>query len=449
MIRRWPFFASFAFILLINVILRVEANEQITFWTTEIEQDRLFIQKEIAQAFTDKTGIRVHVIPVHENLLREKITAAYAAKSLPDVVFHPIDFTIGWAEENILDVKTVSEVIHQLGQSTFSTGPLNLIRFSDGYAAIPIDGWGQLLLYRKDLFKENNLLPPDTWQHILVAAEKLHKPPLMWGFDLPTDPGQIYTHQVFEHFALSNSVHLVNDMGDIMLNTPEMIQTLEFYKSLARFGPPGNIYWLHTRIDYLTGRTAMTVWSPYILDELSGLRQDQPVVPDMIKNQPGFLAKNTGFIPIIKGPHASAQYGQMNYLGITRDANIPLAQKWVIHLLTDGYIQWLSMAPEGKLPMRKGTPESPHCFVDGWKDLEFGTTSRVKISECYGEDTTNQILSGIEGFHRWGFAKGKGSLISKIYGTKIIPKILKRFLDGELTAVETAELMDKQVKALE
>ena len=40
-------------------------------------------------------------------------------------------------------------------------------------------------------------------------------------------------------------------------------------------------------------------------------------------------------------------------------------------------------------------------------------------------------------------------LVSKIYGTRIIPKILKRFLDDELSAKEAAALMHEKVKALE
>ena len=46
----------------------VGAQKQITFWTSEVEKDRLEIQKEIGQEFTDKTGIPVRVIPVEENL---------------------------------------------------------------------------------------------------------------------------------------------------------------------------------------------------------------------------------------------------------------------------------------------------------------------------------------------------------------------------------------------
>jgi multiple sugar transport system substrate-binding protein len=425
------------------------AQEQITFWTTEVEKDRLEIQRDIAQGFTRKTGIRVRVIPVQENLLAERVTAAYAASSLPDVLFHPIDFTLGWAEAGILDDRSATEVVNQLGKETFGRGPLNLVRVPGGYAAVPVDGWGQLLLYRKDLFAKKGLPEPDQWDRILKAARALHNPPLIWGFEAATDPGDTYTQQVFEHFALSNGVGLTGKSGKVDLDRPKMVQTLAFYKALTDFSPPGNLYWLHTRMDYLSGRAAMIIWSPFILDELSGLRQDQPVVPDIAKGESGFLAKNTGFVTVIQGPNGAAQYGQINYLGITRDADKALAKQWAQFLLNGGYLQWLGMAAEGKLPMRKGTREAPSRFVDGWRELEFGVTTRAKISGFYGMHVVKAIVAGVDGFDRWGFAEGKGALISKVYGTKIVPEILKRFLDGELSAKDAARMMDERVKGLD
>lgn len=425
------------------------AQKQITFWTTEVEQDRLEIQRDIAQGFTNKTGIGVRVIPVQENLLAERVTAAYAARSLPDVLFHPIDFTIGWAEAGILDHRSATQVVNQLGKETFGKGPLNLVRVSGGYAAVPVDGWGQLLVYRKDLFAKKGLPVPDRWDRILKAAQTLHNPPLIWGFEVATDPGERYTQQVFEHFALSNNVALTDKSGNIDIDTSEMVQTLEFYKSLRRFSPPGNLYWLHTRIDYLSGRAAMIIWSPFILDELSGLRRDQPVVLDIAKGESGFLAKNTGFVTVIQGQKGSAQYGQINYLGITQDADKVLAKQWVAFLLNEGYLRWLGMAAEGKLPVRKGTKDAPNRFIAGWKELEFGVTTRAKISEFYGMDVVKAIVAGVDGFDRWGFAEGKGALVSKIYGTKVVTKILKRFLDGELSAKDAARMMDERVKGLE
>jgi len=424
------------------------AQKQITFWTTEVEKDRLEIQRDIAQGFTRKTGIGVRVIPVQENLLAERVTAAYAARSLPDVLFHPIDFTIGWAEAGILDYRSATQVVNQLGSETFGKGPLNLVRVSGGYAAVPVDGWGQLLVYRKDLFAKKGLPVPDRWDRILKAAQTLHNPPLIWGFEVATDPGETYTQQVFEHFALSNGVALTDKSGNIDIDTAEMVQTLEFYKSLRRFSPPGNLYWLHTRMDYLSGRAAMIIWSPFILDELSGLRRDQPVVPDIAKGESGFLAKNTGFVTVIQGQKGSAQYGQINYLGITQDADKVLAKQWVAFLLNEGYLRWLGMAAEGKLPVRKGTKDAPNRFIDGWKELEFGVTTRAKISGFYGMDVVKSIVAGVDGFDRWGFAEGKGALVSKIYGTKVVTKILKRFLDGELSAKDAARMMDERVRGL-
>ena len=152
---------------------------------------------------------------------------------------------------------------------------------------------------------------------------------------------------------------------------------------------------------------------------------------------------------MIHGPKGAAQYGQINYLGITRDADGPKAEKWVKFLLTDGYLKWLSMAAEGKLPLRKGTPVSPNRFIDGWIELEFGATTRAKISRYYGMEMVKSLIAGVDRFDRWGFAEGKGALVSKLYGTKIIPEILKRFLDGELNAEQAARMMDKRVKALE
>ncbi len=426
-----------------------EAASQITFWTTEVERDRQLTQQQIAAEFARKTGIGVRVVPVDENLLSERVTAAYAAKSLPDVIFHPIEFTIGWCEAGILESHSATETIRSLGEETFAAGPLNLARFGDGFAAVPADGWGQLLLYRKDLFAEKRLPAPESWDLILSAAKALHNPPILWGFEAATDPGQVYTQQVFEYIALSNGVKLITPGGNVDLTTSEMIDTLEFYRKIAQLTPPGNLYWLHTRMDYLSGRAAMVVWSPFILDELSGLRRDQPVVPDIAKGEPGFLARNTGFVTTIRGLKGSGQYGQANYFGITRDADLKAASAWVQFLLTEGYLRWLGMAAEGKLPVRHGTREQPRQFVDGWAQLEFGAATRARIDQFYGKEVADALIAGVETFDRWGFSEGKGALMSKIYGTKIIPQILKRFLDGELSAAQAAEMMAARVKALE
>jgi multiple sugar transport system substrate-binding protein len=427
----------------------IAAQNLITFWTMEMETERLELQKKIAQIFTAKTGIHVSVVPVHENRLAQKVAAASATGSLPDVLYHPMGFTLGWAQEGIIDARSATDVLNHLGKETFCKNALSFAGFSGGYAAIPIDGWHQLLLYRKDLFRKKGLPVPDSWNRILKAAQMLHNPPSIWGFEAATDPDQIYTQQVFEHFALSNGVGLTDPSGNVDLNTQQMIQTLEFYKALAQFTPRGNIGLFHTRKDYLSGRAAMIMWSPFILDELSGLRRDLLVLPDILQGKPGYLAKNTGFVSIIHGLKGTAQYSQINCLGITRDADRTPAKRWIKFLLTDGYLRWLDMAPEGKLPLRKGTRHDPNHFINRWMELEFGIAIGARISEYYGKDVTETILNSVKGLNHWGLAANRGALVSKIYEAKVIPKVLKQFLDDKLSASQAAREINECVHALE
>ena len=416
----------------------------ISFWTTEIEPKRVAVQEDLAKRFMEATGVAVEIVPVKESELPIRVVAAAAAGALPDTLFLPLDYVITWAAEGILDTKAATTVIDELGESTFATGPLRLARIEEEWAAAPADGWGQLLLYRKDLFVgkgiETMLGIPNTWEKILAAAKALHDPPKCWGIAVGTDPANAYMQQVFEQFALSNGARLVNPTtGKVDLNTPEFIQTLQFYKTLAGFTPPGDIYWRQTREDYFGGRMAMIIWSPFILDEMAGLRDSVPVT---IKDLKKPLHEMTGIVTAFQGPLGArpAQWGQVSYFGITVDAD-PEAVKWVAFLLGDGYLDWLGMAPEGKFPMRRQ-------FVSGWKNLEIGVDRTAKISDLYSEAVVAGIIAGVENFDRWGFGAGKGACLGQIYGTKTLIRILRRYLDGELSDAVAAEEMTKTIGKL-
>jgi multiple sugar transport system substrate-binding protein len=418
---------------------------ELAFWTTEIEPKRMSIQKELARRFFATSEIAVEIVPVEESQLPTRVVAAAAANALPDLIFVPLDFVINWVEEGILDPKASTSVIKRLGADTFAAGPLRLAAAADGWAAVPADGWGQLLLFRKDLFAavtpEGVLGSPDTWQEILAAAQALHDPPKVWGIEVGTDPTQVYMQQVFEQFALSNGARLINaGTGKVDLNTPAFIETLKFYKRLAGFTPPGDIYWRQTREDYHGGRAAMIIWSPFILDELAGLRDSAPVTATGLSKP---LHEVTGIVTAFRGlsREKPVQWGQVSYFGITVGANSNTA-KWAEFLLGDGYLDWLSMAPEGKFPLR---PQ----FVDGWKNLEIGVDRRSKISDLYTEEIIDTIIAGVGDFDRWGFGAGKGACVGQIYGTKVMLRILRRYLDGEITADAAANQMTKAIRGLE
>lgn len=441
----WRKAALVLVVFLVGITASGLTKTKVTFWTTLIEPKRMEIQQEIAADFMAKfPDIEVEVVPVDENELPTRIAAAYAAGNLPDLVRVPLDYIAGWAEEGILDVAASTALLEEIGLNTFAAGALELAEVKGGYAGIPTDGWGQLLLYRKDLFEEYDLPRPDDWASILQAAMVLHNPPDLYGIEVGTDPDQVFTQQVFEHFALSNGARLVNEAGEIHLTTPEFIAALRYYKLLAtEFTPPGNIYWLQTRADFLAGKAAMIVWSPYILDELAGLRDAVPVTAQFPAGTP-LLHERVGVVTAIVGPDGEpAQYGYVLYTGITVDADVEAAQAFAKYIVSEGYAKWLSMAPEGMFPMRPG-------YIDEWKQLEIGVDRKRPITELYPAEVIEAIAKGVERLDRWGFAEGKGPCISSIYGTKTVIDILRRYMDGEIaTAEQAAQMMEDRVRALE
>jgi len=175
----------------------------IKFWTTEVQPARMAKQEEMAKAFEAKTGIKVDVIPVEEKDLGTRATAAAAAGDLPDVIYHTLQYVLPWAEAGILDVDANNDVVKALGKDTFAPGALNMAKKGSKIAAVPVDGWTQMVVYRKDLFENADLAPPTSYANIVAAVEKLSKQNGMFGFVAATKTDENFMSQVLRARSFS------------------------------------------------------------------------------------------------------------------------------------------------------------------------------------------------------------------------------------------------------
>ncbi|MEJ2666319.1 MAG: extracellular solute-binding protein [Deinococcales bacterium] len=426
------------------------ASAQLVFWTTEVQPERMAKQQQIVADYQAKTGTSVQLVPVEESDLGPRVTAAFSAGELPDVILTPLSQTIGWADAGIFDTAAANEVVDRLGRGTFAPGALNLVAFHGDTALVPISGWTQLIVYRKDLFAAAGLQPPTTFANILAAVKALGNPPDMFGFVAATDVNNDYMMQVLEEFFLADGVTLIGPDGHVSLDPAKTVEVLDFYKQLVDASPPGNLYWQQSRELYLAGKAAMVMWSPFILDELAGLRDAVPVTAYADPTSPQ-LAENSGFVTRVAGPSnpAGAGWASGTYLGITVDADTAKAQDFVQYLLSDGYLDWLSFAPEGFFPVRRGTAAQPTAYVEGWAQLPMGVDRKAPMSQFYGPDVINNIVEGLDTGSRWAYSKGQGAIIGRMYGSRVMTELVRSFLDGERSATDTAALLQQRISALE
>jgi len=424
--------------------------DTIRFWTTEEQPERLAKQQQMAAEFEAKTGTTVEVIPVTESDLGTRATAAFAAGDLPDVIYHPLQNALPWAEAGILDSDAATDVIDALGVDTFAPGALGMASYDGGYASVPANGWTQMILYRKDLFEKAGLAPPDTYEAVLAAVAELNNPPDMYGFVAATKVDENFMSQVLEHVFLANGVSPVGPDGFQPLDEQKTTEVLEFYKALAKASPPGDLYWDQSRSLYFSGNAAMIIWSPFILDELAGLRDSAPPTINDDPTSPE-LASLTGIVTKLAGPSNpdGAAYANINFFGITTDANTDAAEAFVKFSMDEGYAQTLSIAPEGMFPVRRGTADDPEYYVKLWSELPVGVDRKAPLGDFYEQAVIDEIVGGLDVAQRWGVADGQLGLASKMVNSEVINRVVREYIDDQIDVATAIAKMNDELAKIE
>jgi len=423
--------------------------DTIKFWTMEVQPERMETQEKMAADFEAATGHKVEVIPVEEAEIATRATAAFAAGDLPDVLNHTVQHLLPFAEAGLLDTGAATDVVDDLGMDTYATGPLNMAKSDGEIVSVPTDGWTQLVVYRTDLFEEAGLNPPKSFSDIEAAIGKLHNPPEMYGFVAATKIDETYMMQLIEHISLAAGYSPVNDDGSINEETSVLKEVLKFYKVIADASPEGELFWKQSREQYLDGKAAMIIWSPSLLDELGGLRDSAPVTYTDDPTSKDLAAK-TGFVTVFAGPgnDAGAAYADVRYLAITADANTDVASEFVQFVVSNGYGDWLSQAPEGKFPVRRGSAADKTDYEDLWASLPVGVDRKAPLADIYPQEVINDIVAGLSVGDRWGVESGNLATASKIVNARVMSQVIRQYIDGDLSLDDAAAAIVEKHKAL-
>ncbi|MBE2314343.1 extracellular solute-binding protein [Solirubrobacter sp. CPCC 204708] len=396
----------------------------------------------ILDDFTQKTGIKTKLVPVPEDQLATLMTNAAAAGELPDVVLAtPLDQSQQYALEGIFDADAAQAVVDKLGVDTFSKKALDLVSADGKATGVPSDGWGQLLIYRKDLFEKAGLEAPQSLDDVRAAAEELNGDG-MAGITLATKPGDGFTSETFEHVALAQGCQIVDDGGKVTFDSPPCVEALRWYGDIAsNYSVSGAQDVESTRGTYFAGKAAMMFWSPFLLDGMAGLRADTKPSCEECKDDPAFLAKNSGLVgPLTGAGGTPSQFGSVSTVNISVDAPTEDAQKLAEFMLSDGYVRWLGLSPQGKYPVRAGDSSDPKKFQTAWAGLESGVDTKAPLTEFYSEDSVASLADGVANFQRWGFAQGQGALMGALRGEQPIASAVADVIGGKDPAEAAKEV---------
>ena len=415
-----------------------EEYQDIVFWTPQTAPDRVAVQEEVAAAFTAETGIGVEVVPLAAADQNQALVTGAASGDVPDVILLGTTQVDNFRTQGLLDSEAAAAIVDQLGPDTFN-GPALAAFSADGeVGTVPSDGWVHLIAYRTDLYEAAGLEVPGSLEELAEAATTLKESQGVTGIALGTQSGTASGTEAIYSMFQSNGCELIED-GTVTIDSDACTEAAELFLELRNSSIAGDFDVLSARAAYFAGQAGMLLFSTHLLDELAGLDPANPATCAECAGDPGFLAENTGFITVLDEDHP-AQYGATLGYAIPTGANTTEASMFIEYLLSDGYINTLGMATEGRIPLRNGTADNPTEFLDAWAELGMGPDKSISPAEVYGEDFIGSLAEGMNAVHIWGAGTPDALLVGTVSSQGTLAGFLERLYAGEDPATVTEEM---------
>lgn len=393
-----------------------DGADEIEFWSQENQEYRQETINGLVQRFEEQGGISVETVYIDEDDMSEQVTAAQAAGDMPQAIQGRSELLHQLDNEGLIATDGVQNVIDSVGNDEFQQGALDLLSSPDGgYHGVPLTAWPQGFYYRESAFEEHGLDEPRTWDDILEAAETLHDPDNdQFGIGIGTETSS-YTEECFTGFALSNDARVFNADGEVVFDSEEMVEAVEFYAELEQYTPPGRNDHDDARRTYQNEDCHLIAWSSFILDDIEEAGGEE-------------MVNDTGFVPAVENVRSST-YGRVTGiapLDTATDEQINGSADMIEFLLEDEqYIEWLHLSPNGMLPVLDRVTDNPdyqdHETLELW------------------DETLDDIVAALDQVEQFGFVDGQ--VIPEwgdIAGELLVPETLVRVFDGDdpETAVE-------------
>jgi multiple sugar transport system substrate-binding protein len=184
--------------------------------------------EEQVQEFAKQAGVTIKVDHLRSEQMPAKLAAEVTTQSGHDVV--ELDLMAAWLHQtNLVDVSDLAAEITKAMGEFYQFGPDSAL-VNGRWLGIPYFWISLPGSYRKDLFDQVGEKPPDTWDDLLRAGEKLKKIGHPVGIPISqcTDAVQSMLSILWSH----GGKVMEADGTTIALNSQETAQSIEYVKVL-------------------------------------------------------------------------------------------------------------------------------------------------------------------------------------------------------------------------
>ena len=207
---------------------QTESGTVVRFWQF---WDVAVIAPIIAEFEKQNPGLRVEVEQLTWATGLEKIQAALASGTQPDVCELGSTWLPRFSYEGVLEDLTP---VYEAERDSFLMWDSAL--YNGRVYGLPWVQGSRVLFVNRDLFRRAGLdpdRPPQTWDELLEASKRIGAlGEGIYGFG--QNIGEKYVlYKKFMAFAWGNGGDVFDEHGNIVVNSPAMLEALEFYLKLA------------------------------------------------------------------------------------------------------------------------------------------------------------------------------------------------------------------------
>ena len=81
--------------------------------------------------------------------------------------------------------------------------------------------------------------------------------------------------------------------------------------------------------------------------------------------------------------------------------------------------------------------------------LDVGVDRKAPLSELYDAAMIDEIVAGLDVAQRWGVTDGQLALASKIINSQTINRVVREFIDGNISAPDAVAKMNDELSGIE